>query len=62
MPTYSYKREDGVVFEVRQRITDEPLTECPDTGLAVRRVIIHAPQVDLSKAGPGTYEHDYKGR
>lgn len=60
MPTYSYKREDGHVFEVRQSITDDPLERCPTTGQRCKRVILHAPNVDLSKAGPGTYEHDYK--
>ena len=29
MPTYSYKCEEGHEFEVWQKITEEPLAECP---------------------------------
>lgn len=44
MPTYVYEviREDGQVgerFEMVQRMTDPPLTEHPETGQRVRRVI-----------------------
>lgn len=39
MPIYEYKREDGTVFEIKQSITDEPLTECPTTGQKVERII-----------------------
>lgn len=39
MPTYEYKREDGTVFEITQSIKDDPLTECPETGQKVRRLI-----------------------
>lgn len=41
MPIYDYKCEDcGYTFEARQRMTDDPLTECPscDEG-EVRRVV-----------------------
>lgn len=60
MPTYTYMREDGTRFEATQRITDEPLRVCPDTGQAVRRVIVHAANVDLSRGGSGFYENDYR--
>lgn len=39
MPTYIYQREDGTRFELRQSMKDDALTECPDTGQQVRRVI-----------------------
>lgn len=39
MPTYEYKREDGSTFEVKQRMADDPLTECPETGQPCKRVI-----------------------
>ncbi|RMF59972.1 MAG: zinc ribbon domain-containing protein [Bacteroidetes bacterium] len=38
MPTYVYRRSDGTTFEYCQSIFDEPLTECPTTGLPVKRV------------------------
>ncbi|RMG38859.1 MAG: FmdB family transcriptional regulator [Planctomycetota bacterium] len=44
MPVYVYEvikenGEPGERFEVRQRITDPPLTKHPETGEPVRRVI-----------------------
>ena len=44
MPTYQYEviledGEPGQVFEVFQKMSDEPLTEHPTTGQPVRRVI-----------------------
>lgn len=39
MPTYVYRREDGTTFETQQRITEDPLKECPETGQSVERVI-----------------------
>lgn len=45
MPTYVYETlpaegETPQRFEVRQSMTDQPLTRHPDTGAPVRRVII----------------------
>lgn len=39
MPTYTYRREDGTEFDLVQRMDDEPLEECPETGQPVRRLI-----------------------
>jgi len=40
MPTYKYRcKECGHEFEVRQRMSDKSLTECPECGGAVRRVL-----------------------
>ncbi len=60
MPTYSYQREDGSVFEVMQRMSDEPLKVCPDTGQPVRRLISGGAGVVYK--GEGWYVTDYKNR
>ncbi len=39
MPTYVYRRDDGTKFKTQQRITEEPLEECPETGQPVERII-----------------------
>ncbi len=40
MPTYKYRcKECDHEFEVRQRMSDNPLTECPKCGGSVRRVL-----------------------
>lgn len=56
MITYVYEREDGTQFEYKQRISDEPLTVCPDTGQPVFRVIQPAP---VHYKGNGWYVTDY---
>jgi putative FmdB family regulatory protein len=57
MPTYVYRREDGTQFEVFQNITDAPLTEDPETGQPVRRVITGG--AGLQFKGSGFYLTDY---
>jgi len=47
MPSYVYRREDGTTFETRQRMSDAPLDECPETGQPVERVITGSPGVIL---------------
>ena len=39
MPTYTYRREDGTTFDVRQKFTDAPLTVDPATGQQVVRIV-----------------------
>ena len=40
MPTYTYRCDScGHGFEAVQRFADEPLTECPQCGASIRRVI-----------------------
>lgn len=40
MPTYDYRcKKCGHEFETVQRITEEPLTECPKCDGEIRRVI-----------------------
>ncbi|MEO1023033.1 MAG: FmdB family zinc ribbon protein [Bacteroidota bacterium] len=58
MPTYEYKREDGTVFEFTQKMSDAPLTTCPTTGQAVKRVISGGSGVVYK--GEGWYVTDYK--
>jgi putative FmdB family regulatory protein len=35
MPIYEYRCENGHLFEVMQRITDDPVTECQECGAPV---------------------------
>lgn len=58
MPTYEYKREDGSIFEIIQKMSDEPLTSCPTTGQAVKRMISGGGGVVYK--GDGWYVTDYK--
>ncbi|NNE71085.1 MAG: zinc ribbon domain-containing protein [Rhodothermales bacterium] len=57
MPTYTYKREDGSVFEIEQRITADALETCPTTGQPVTRVITGGS--GLVFKGSGFYLTDY---
>ena len=57
MPTYVYRRADGTTLEVFQRITDAPLTEDPETGQPITRVISGGAGVQFK--GTGFYETDY---
>lgn len=47
MPTYMYRRDDGTTFQTQQRITEDPLDECPETGQSVERIITGSPGVIL---------------
>lgn len=58
MPTYRYRREDGEVIEVKQKITDEPLEECPETGQEMKR-IIQPDNMTLGFKGSGFHATDY---
>ena len=57
MPTYDYKREDGSIFEITQRITDASLKLCPTTGQSVKRIISGG--AGLIFNGSGFYSTDY---
>jgi len=57
MPTYVYRRPDGTTFEAFQKISDAPLTEDPETGEPVRRVISGG--AGLQFKGDGFYLTDY---
>jgi putative FmdB family regulatory protein len=60
MPTYEYEcLETGRRFEARQRMSDEPLEQCPECNGPVRRLISGGGGV-LFK-GKGFYATDYGG-
>jgi putative FmdB family regulatory protein len=56
MPIYEYKCDNGHVFDVMQRMTDEALTECQVCGAPAVRVL-HSPAVHFK--GSGFYNTDY---
>ena len=60
MPTYTYKREDGSVFEYEQKITAAPLETCPTTGQKVKRIISGG--AGLVFKGSGFYLTDYANK
>jgi putative FmdB family regulatory protein len=61
MPLYAYKCEvNDHEFEVRQKFADDALTECPECGEAVRRVI--GGNVGIVFKGSGFYVTDNKGK
>ena len=55
MPVYTYRREDGSTFDIRQRFLDNPLEICPATGQPVSRVIQPA---GIIFKGSGFYVND----
>jgi putative FmdB family regulatory protein len=56
MPIYEYRCENGHLFEVLQKMTDEPVTECEVCGAPVQRVF-HPVAVHFK--GSGFYNTDY---
>jgi putative FmdB family regulatory protein len=57
MPVYTYRREDGTTFDIRQKFSDDPLTVDPGTGQKLVRVV-HAAGVIFK--GSGFYVNDSK--
>jgi putative FmdB family regulatory protein len=56
MPIYEYRCENGHLFEVMQKMTDEPVTQCETCGAPVQRVF-HPVAVHFK--GSGFYNTDY---
>jgi putative FmdB family regulatory protein len=56
MPIYEYRCADGHLFEVMQKITDDPVTNCETCGAPVQRVF-HPVAVHFK--GSGFYNTDY---
>ena len=56
MPIYEYRCENGHLFEVVQRMSDETLTSCATCGAPVQRVF-HPVAVHFK--GSGFYNTDY---
>jgi putative FmdB family regulatory protein len=59
VPIYEYKCENGHVFDVMQKMAEEPLTECVECGAPAVRVLT-APAVHFK--GSGFYNTDYGKR
>ncbi|MGE5681818.1 MAG: FmdB family zinc ribbon protein [Bacillota bacterium] len=61
MPTYDYKcTECGHSFESFQKMTDEPLTNCPVCNGQLKRLI--GPGAGPIFKGSGFYQTDYKNK
>jgi len=58
MPVYGYRCSNGHHFEVQQRITEPPLTQCPECGAPVTRVFY---PVGIIFKGGGFYKTDSRG-
>ena len=56
MPIYEYRCENGHLFEVMQKITDDPVTACETCSAPVQRVF-HPVAVHFK--GSGFYNTDY---
>jgi len=59
MPIYEYQCEEcGHVFDSLQKISEAPLTTCPDCGAEALKKLVSAPAFRLK--GGGWYETDFK--
>jgi putative FmdB family regulatory protein len=59
MPIYEYECQDcGHSLDALQKMSDAPLTDCPDCGKPSLRKRVSAPQFRLK--GNGWYETDFK--
>ncbi|AHY46336.1 putative regulatory protein, FmdB family [Rubrobacter radiotolerans] len=58
MPIYEYKCQNGHVFDVMQRMSDDPLEVCIKCDASVRKVM---QPVGISFKGSGFYSTDYSG-
>src|SRR5882672_1404899 len=58
MPVYGYRCSRGHHFEVQQRITEPPLTQCPECGAPVTRLFY---PVGIIFKGGGFYKTDSRG-
>jgi putative FmdB family regulatory protein len=56
MPIYEYRCENSHLFEVMQKMTEDPVTTCPECGAPVQRVF-HPIAVHFK--GSGFYNTDY---
>ena len=56
MPIYEYKCDNGHVFDVIQKMTDEPLRECQECGAHASRVLT-PPAIHFK--GSGFHNTDY---
>jgi|SRR6059058_1339286 len=59
MPIYEYKCDNGHVFDVIQKMSEEPLTKCEECGAPAARVLT-APAIHFK--GSGFHNTDYGTR
>ena len=59
MPIYEYKCENGHLFDVMQKLSEDPLSSCVECGAPVRKVL-HP--VSISFKGSGFYSTDYSAK
>lgn len=59
MPLYSYRREDGTTFDIKQSFHEDPLTIDPQTGQRVVRIV---QQAGVIFKGSGFYINDSKSK
>ncbi len=57
MPIYEYKCDNGHLFDVMQKMSEDPLADCIECSAPVRKVM-HP--VNISFKGSGFYSTDYK--
>lgn len=61
MPIYEYQcRACNHAFDALQKLSDDPLTDCPDCGKPALRKLLSAPNFRLK--GSGWYETDFKDK
>jgi putative FmdB family regulatory protein len=58
MPTYEYRCPEGHVFDVFQRMSDDPVADCPECGKAAERQL--SAGAGLLFKGEGFYITDYR--
>lgn len=59
MPIYEYAcKSCGHVFDALQKMTEDPLSDCPDCGAPELKKLLSAPNFRLK--GSGWYETDFK--
>ncbi|MEM6638692.1 MAG: zinc ribbon domain-containing protein [Pseudomonadota bacterium] len=59
MPIYEYRCDDCEhQFDALQKMSESPLTDCPECGIASLRKMVSAPNFRLK--GGGWYETDFK--
>ena len=59
MPIYEYKCENRHVFDIMQKMSEDPLTQCVECGAPVRKVL---QPVGISFKGSGFYSTDYNNK
>jgi len=60
MPTYEYKCKDhGHIFEVEQKMSDPPLTQCEICGAEVER-LIGMPTIFCKDSATSAYKKDFR--